>query len=230
MVDRDAVRRGYDRLAEAYAAQRSADGRGMEILESFLGDVDPSRVLDAGCGQGEPVLSMLETEAEAIGLDVSRGQLRLAADATPDAGLLQGEMTALPFEDGAFDAVVSYWSLIHVPMADHRAVFAEFARVLGPGGHVLLCEGTDEWAGENPDWLDTGVEMQWDIAGADATREQLRSAGFRVVETWGVGEPLAVEQDGEDAEGDGDGDDATEADEEEDAEAAWTFFAARLEA
>ncbi|WP_247003649.1 class I SAM-dependent methyltransferase [Halosolutus gelatinilyticus] len=220
MVEKDAVRRSYDELADVYAARRPENDRGTGILETFLGSCsarsEPIRVLDAGCGQGTPVLSRVSDGARAVGLDFSRGQLRLAADAAPDAALVQGDMTALPFATGAFDAAVAYWSIIHIPMDDHQSVIDEFARVLRPDGRLLLCEGTNEWAGENPDWLDSGVEMQWNIAGADATREQLRSAGFTIVDRWGAPETLAADED--------------EADSDVDDDLPWTFFSARLDA
>jgi SAM-dependent methyltransferase len=214
MVEKDAVRRGYDALGTEYADSRS-DGQGIEILSSFLGDVpDSARVLDAGCGPGRPVLAELTDEASAVGLDISGEQLRLAAENAPEASLVAGDMTALPFADETFDAVVAFWSLIHVPLADHPAVIEEFARVLRPGGRLLVCEGTERWVGENPDWLDSGVEMAWEIAGAEATREQLREAGFEVTDSWGVPETLASDGDEDEADADADHD--------------WTFFAARL--
>jgi ubiquinone/menaquinone biosynthesis C-methylase UbiE len=196
MSDRDAVRRAYDEMAETYAAERSEDGRGMEILADFLDSLsDEPCVLDAGCGQGTPVLRRLAaaTDTDAanpVGLDFSAGQLRLASENVPDAPLVRGDMTALPFRDDAFDAVTAFHSLIHVPFGDHRTVLDEFARVLRPGGRVLLTEGCEEWSGENPDWLDSGVEMQWDIAGAAATKEQLTDAGFAVVGEWEVVDTL----------------------------------------
>lgn len=207
MVDKDAVRRGYDELAEAYAADRNEDGRGREVLSQFLDGLSESaRVLDAGCGQGTPVLRDLTASATATGLDVSRAQLELAAERVPDAALAQGDMVRLPFRDGAFDAVTAYHSLIHVPREQHQEVVDEFARVLGDGGRLLCSEGPDEWCGTNPDWLDTGVEMQWHIAGVEATRDHLRNAGFAVEREWGVADSLD------------DGDDAQ-----------WTFLSARLE-
>lgn len=216
-IERDAVRRAYDELAETYATRRSDDGRSVEILTRFLDPLSgPARVLDAGCGQGSPVLSRLSTVATAVGVDFSGEQLRLAAENAPDASLVRGDMTELPFDDAAFDAVVAYWSLIHVPADDHRTAIDEFARVLCPGGRLLVCEGTDEWSGANPDWLDSGVEMRWDIAGADATRDQLRTAGFAIADEWGAPEQL-----------EGDGDDSGD---ERDEDAPWTFFSARLDA
>ncbi|MFC4990230.1 class I SAM-dependent methyltransferase [Saliphagus infecundisoli] len=221
MVDTNGVRRAYDEIAEEYADQRSADGPGTVVLEEFLESSDPDRLLDAGCGQGSPVLARLTDSADAVGLDVSRGQLGLAAERVPDAALVQGGMADLPFDDGAFDAIVAYWSLIHVPMADHPTVLSEFARVLRPGGRLLVCEGTDEWEGENPDWLDTGVGMAWAIAGREATEDQLRSAGFVVETSWGVPETLEDEVIEE-----FDADDLADLDADDQL---WTFLSARLD-
>ena len=191
MVDKDAVRHGYDEVAETYAAERSTEGPGLDLLAEVLDFCGESpRVLDAGCGEGTPVLRRVSTEAAAVGIDFSREQLRRAVDVAPPASLVQGDMVALPFSDGAFDVVTAFHSLIHIPIEQHQAVIDEFARVLRPGGRVLVTEGTGEWSGTNPDWLDTGVEMQWHIAGADATREQLVDAGFTITNEWTVSETL----------------------------------------
>lgn len=191
MVDKDVVRRGYDDVAETYAAERSEDGRGSEILDRFLASLPESaRVLDAGCGQGTPVLRRSSASATTTGVDLSRTQLGLAAENAPRASLVQGDVTDLPVRDGAFDAVTAYHSLIHVPLAEHQAAIDEFARVLRPGGRLLLSEGPDEWCGTNPDWLGSGVEMQWNVAGAEPTREHARNAGFSVVDEYGAEETL----------------------------------------
>ncbi len=208
MTDRDTVRRGYDALAETYAAERPEDGRGMDVLDHFLDPVPESaRILDAGCGQGTPVLAQLGASATAVGLDFSYRQLALATENAPDAALAQGDMTRPPFRDGAFDAITAYHSLIHVPIDDHQTVINEFARILRPGGRLLVSEGPGEWSGANPDWLDSGVEMQWDIAGADATREQLEGAGFVIADEWSAPDTLADDED----------------------DAQWVFFSARLD-
>ncbi|QLK25879.1 methyltransferase domain-containing protein [Natrinema zhouii] len=183
MVDKDVVRRGYDAVAETYAAERSEGGTEMDVLEAVLESLsDSPTVLDVGCGQGMPVLRRVSDAGSAVGTDFSREQLALAAANAPAAAFVQGDMVTLPFSDGVFDAVIAFHSLIHIPLNDHRAVLDEFARVLRPGGRVLLSEAPGEWTGENPDWLETGVEMQWDMAGAAATRTQLREAGFAVVD------------------------------------------------
>ena len=181
MTDRDAVRRAYDELAETYASRRSSDPPA--ALDRLVDELpEEARVLDAGCGQGTPVLAAIADFPEAVGLDFSGEQLRLAAENAPDAALVRGDMTSLPFSTNAFDAVAALHSLIHVPLAEHPTVLAEFARVLSPGGLALLTEGSEEWVGENPDWLGSGVEMRWEIAGLEATREDLDRNGFDVLD------------------------------------------------
>ena len=195
MGDRDEVRRGYDELAETYAARRSESEREGAILDDFIDSVsESSRVLDAGCGQGTPVLRRLCEETTAVGLDLSRAQIEIAAEAVPAARVVHADMTRLPFRHDAFDAVAAFNSLIHVPLSDHQRVVDEFARVLRPGGSVLLSEASDELEWTNRDWLDGGVSMRWSMAGAEATREQLREAGFRIADEWDA--PETATEDG----------------------------------
>lgn len=192
MTDRDAVRRTYDAHAAEYAARRTADERELAVLEAFCDDLSSSaRVLDAGCGQGDPILQELQRRSwRAVGVDFSQAQLGLAADAVPDAALVAGDLTALPFREGAFDAVAAVDAIIHVPLSEHQTVVDEFARVLRDGGRLLLSEAPQSFERETDDWLGEGAEMSWEMAGADATREQLRSAGFRLTDEWSAPEPV----------------------------------------
>lgn len=225
MVERDTVRRWYDSEGESYDQRRPDDSPDVAILDRVVASLtEPGRILDAGCGGGRPVLRRLDAVTNAVGLDLSRGQLRAARATVPGAALAQGDLTVLPFADETFDAVIAFWSLIHVPKGDHARAVEEFARVLVPGGHLLLCEGTNEWTGTNRDWLDSGTEMQWNIAGADATQRHLENAGFAVRDAWRTSDPL-----------DDGGNDVVEVaghrgSEDEGETLPWTFFSAQLEA
>lgn len=202
------VRRAYDGLAPDYREARSDIDEEAALVDALL-DRAPSapRVLDAGCGAGTPVLATLADEVggasaetteggpDAVGVDLSREQLRLANGRVPEVALAQADMTALPFADGRFDAVTAFHSLIHVPVAEHGAVLGEFARVLRPGGLLLFSTGADAWAGSNPDWLDSGVEMRWSFPGLAETRRLLAEAGFAELDAQVVADELADESD-----------------------------------
>ena len=181
---RETVRRGYDALGDRYARERGEEPRHVGRL---LAGLSEPLVLDAGCGPGTPGTDGLEG---VVGLDISREQLRLARERSAGARV-QGDLAALPFPAGRFDAVVACNSLIHVPVEDHPAVYGEFARVLRPGGRLLVAEGLHPWAGENPDWMGSGVGMAWDIAGERAAARAMAGAGFRLLDRWVAGDDTA---------------------------------------
>ncbi|MFC7059324.1 class I SAM-dependent methyltransferase [Halovenus salina] len=196
MNERRVVREAYDEIADHYYAEYTeevSDDPASEPVERFCERLDPAdRLLSAGCGAGDtPLAAGGET---AVGLDFSREQLSLART-DHDAMLVQGEMTGLPFADDTFDAVAALYSLIHIPLGDHHSTLAEFRRVLRPGGALLVTEGSSEWEGSNPDWLDSGTEMQWSIAGREATAEALHSVGFEIAGVWDIHDPTT--EDGE---------------------------------
>lgn len=175
------VRDGYDTVADEYLAARTAGGD-LALLPELTSRVDVGdAVLDAGCGAGDPVTTRLVSAAtDVVGLDLSVAQLRLARSRVPSASLVQADLSVLPFRDGAFRGLVSYYAVIHVPRNDHRAAFREFARVLRPGGVALLCLG----AGDVPEdhdpesWL--GVPMFWSHFDAETNLRMLREAGLDV--------------------------------------------------
>lgn len=200
---REAVRDGYESLAGAYDAERdpgSVERRAVETLSTRLaGSVEgPIRLLDAGCGAGEPVLraiadgSVVAAERiEPVGVDFAREQVRRAAVHAP---VLRGDMSALPIREGVVDAVTAFHSIIHVPIESHPAVYREFARVLRPGGRLLVSVGRHAWSGSNPDWLDGGAAMHWSFPGLETSREYLADAGFEVCERWKIGDEMGEEE------------------------------------
>ena len=188
---RDAVRQGYDALAEEYLDQRSPDADEIALLEEFTENLPANgRVLDAGCGAGDPVASTLATDFDVVGLDISRRQIELAHENVPDAWLLQGDLTQLPFADGGFDGAVAFHSVIHVPTERHAEVYEEFGRVVRPGGHVLMTMGSGAWEGTNPDWLDAGAEMRWSFPDMEVSLGYLDDAGFEALQRKTVGDEL----------------------------------------
>lgn len=101
------------------------------------------RVLDAGCGTGG-VLSRLAPYGARVGIDVSALALGFAR-CRGHRCLAQATVEALPFPDATFDLVVSFDVLQHAAIADDRHACAELARVLRPGGWLLLRLPAYDW-------------------------------------------------------------------------------------
>jgi ubiquinone/menaquinone biosynthesis C-methylase UbiE len=180
---RQIVRTGYDRIARAYPATRRAGGADVELLRELLERLpDGARVLDAGCGAGVPVTRLLAKRCAVTGVDISEKQVELARELVPGATFVVGDIAALAFADASFDAVVSYYAIIHVPRNQHATVLRGFARVLRPGGLLLLSTGAGESAGDvEDDWLGAGAPMYWSHYGRDTNLQLLREAGFTIV-------------------------------------------------
>jgi len=95
-----------------------------------------TRVLDAGCGTG--LLSVLASlrGAEVTAIDAAEGMIEVARRRLPDADVRVADLESLPFGDATFDAVIAVNSVFYA--ADMAAAMDELARVVRPGGHVVL--------------------------------------------------------------------------------------------
>lgn len=102
-------------------------------------DARPKGVLlDAACGTGRYAEYAASAGHQVVGVDTSPDMLARARTRVPDGEFILGDLTALPVDDDAVDVVVCALALAHVP--DLRPVFAEFARVLRPGGHLVTSD------------------------------------------------------------------------------------------
>jgi SAM-dependent methyltransferase len=104
----------------------------------------PARVLDAGCGTGGLIKAIHAARPEwrATGLDFMALACTLARERT-GAEVVQGSVTELPFGDAQFDAVVSADVVCQVE--DGARALREFARVVRPGGAVLVNVPAFRW-------------------------------------------------------------------------------------
>lgn len=189
-MDRRQVRASWERLSETYARTRPTDGNDVDLLDELV-DLLPAdaTVLDVGCGDGKRTLVNLDG-VERVGLDFARQGLDLAAEAVPDASLVQGDMTALPLQAGCVDAITAYHAVFHVAMDDHPTVYREFARVLRPGGLVLTTVGTSRYETTRHGWLSSDESMFFSTPGKERTLAQLREAGFSIRWDRFVDDPL----------------------------------------
>jgi ubiquinone/menaquinone biosynthesis C-methylase UbiE len=103
----------------------------------------PRRVLDVGCGTGyalRRLAARLPEAAELTGIDPAEQMIRVARESSADQRLsfLAGTAERLPVPDASIDLVISTTSFDH--WTDQQAGLAECARVLAPGGHLVLTD------------------------------------------------------------------------------------------
>lgn len=133
---------GWDGSAEAWIASQGDEGdfgRRWVMDAPMLERVrlrPYRRALDVGCGEGR-FCRMLKAEGMAVaGIDPTAALIDHARSLDPESDYRVEKAEALGFEDGAFDLVVSYLSLIDIP--DAATAIREMARVLAPGGTLLI--------------------------------------------------------------------------------------------
>lgn len=99
-----------------------------------------SRILDVGCGTGRWVRRYLAIGHHPIGVDATRGMLRIARAQQTSAPLVAGEAVRLPFGDATFDCVSDITVVQHIPADLQPKAIREMLRVLKPAGRLILFE------------------------------------------------------------------------------------------
>lgn len=153
----------------------------------------PLRALDAGCGTGFQATLLADLGYATHGVDLSAGLLAVARRRLAGAALVRGTLEALPYRDASFDAATCCGSTLSL-VDDPARALAELARVLRPGGRLLVeCE--HRWS------LDLGWALLSSVTGdalgygqtpADAWRALGASPGAAVR----VRYPMPVPEDG----------------------------------
>jgi ubiquinone/menaquinone biosynthesis C-methylase UbiE len=133
------VAEGYARWSTTYDAPGNplVDAEQPAVWELIDG-LPPGRALDAACGTGRHARRLVELGHEVTGVDQSEGMLTLARENVAGAQFMPGDLSRLPFEDASFDLAVCALALEHFEALG--TPIAELARVVRPGGRVILSE------------------------------------------------------------------------------------------
>ncbi|HKP17355.1 MAG TPA: class I SAM-dependent methyltransferase [Gaiellaceae bacterium] len=138
------VRAMFDRIAPVYDAMNRVMTAGLDLRWRRIAAqavVRPGdRVLDACCGTGDLAAACVQAGGTVTGLDFSPRMLERARRKLPAATWVEGDLLALPFEPGSFDAATVGFGVRNV--ADLERGFAELRRVLAPGGRLAVLEIT----------------------------------------------------------------------------------------
>lgn len=131
---------------------RITDELQRRLIMGLVGNVADLAVLDVGCGDGSLAVALAQRGASVAAVDVSPVMIEAARQRASEAAVRVDLHVAgaheLPFADASFDVVVAVTMLCFV--ADARPVYREIARVLKPGGRLIIGElgRWSTWAAE----------------------------------------------------------------------------------
>ena len=141
-VHRAGIAAAYDSRAAEYVEKLgSVDQLASQDRATITGwrEECAGRLLDAGCGPGHwsDVLAG-GGRGDVLGVDASSRFIRSAHQRFPHVPFVVGDLAATPLATGAVGGVLAWFSVIHTEPAGVPAVLREFARVLAPGGSLLM--------------------------------------------------------------------------------------------
>jgi ubiquinone/menaquinone biosynthesis C-methylase UbiE len=178
---KETVKAGYNKIADLYLEERTRDSGDIRLLDDLIGRLPVNAtVLDAGCGAGVPVTQILSRQFEVTGVDFSEVQIELARKHVPNAKFICQDMTKLDFPDSTFDAICSYYAIIHIPREEHGSLFVNFHRMLKPGGFALLCLGAENLI-DDIDENYLGTRMYWSHFNTETYLKMLKDTGFSII-------------------------------------------------
>ncbi|MEJ5914631.1 class I SAM-dependent methyltransferase [Pseudokineococcus sp. 1T1Z-3] len=136
----DAVAADYARLVPDLAGEQALD---LAMLSTFVEllrreDAPAGQVVDVGCGTGRVTAHLAEQGLDVLGLDPSPGMLTQARAASPHLRFAEGDVRRLDLPDASCAGTLSWYALLHLPPESLPRAVAELARVLRPGGLLLL--------------------------------------------------------------------------------------------
>lgn len=139
----DGVAKRYDLTNDVLALGQTRRWRA-----AVLAAVDPKpgqRILDLAAGTGTSSVPFAEAGAFVVPTDFSLGMLRVGKERQPHLSFVAGDALHLPFAENSFDAATISFGLRN--LADRHAGLRELARVVRPGGRLVVCEFSEPtWA------------------------------------------------------------------------------------
>ena len=185
------VEQGYDLVAQDHhdwAQVTRADERA-RYTALVVDALSPGAViLDLGCGSGVPTTRALAQHFRVTGVDISQRQIELGRQNVPEAQFLQADATQLELSPHSLDAVVAFYSIIHVPRSEQPPLVRKIANWLRPRGLFVASLGTHAAETEIADDF-LGARMYWSGYDTATNRRMIEGAGFEILSSIEETEP-----------------------------------------
>jgi len=180
----DAVARDYDRQLADELDVKPLDRALLTALVELVGN---GTIADVGCGPGHVTRYLAAQHGDVLGVDLSTAMIAIARERAPQLTFTTGSMLRLAATDAAWAGVVSLYSIIHLTANERPTAYSEFARVLQPGGWLLVAfhvdspEFTAGQVNQITNWFGRPVELDGHFLDPDEVATQLVAAGFTLI-------------------------------------------------
>lgn len=179
------VQAAYQEISDSYAAwsETARVEERAHYNDVALALLPPgSRLLELGCGDGRLTSASLAGRYRLLGLDLAPRQVNAARHHVPDAEFRVADALEFEFVPNAYDGVVAFYVLNHIPRDRHPGLLAAIFQSLRRGGVFLASFGTSDCpAHYEADWL--GAPIYFSSYPPARNIEMVESAGFKVVAT-----------------------------------------------
>ncbi len=181
------VQSGYDLVADEYARRiydelqhKPLDCR---LLDRFAESVRGAGVAcDLGCGPGHIARYLHGCGIQVCGVDLSAGMIQRARQLNPGIAFNQGDMRALPVKDNIWAGIAAFYAIVNLAPVDLVQALREMARVLMPGGRLLLSFHIGEDSSQVEDLWNSGAALEFHFYRVGTVAEHIRHAGFEIEE------------------------------------------------
>lgn len=185
----DSIRDSYDAVAAEYDREISGELAGKPFDRGLLAafaELTSSGlpVGDVGCGPGHVAQHLAGLGCSMVGVDLSPAMIEIARRRYPHIPFHVGSMFDLPFPDAGWAGAVAMYSIVHFDGGERGAACRELARVVRPGGPVLLAFHTADAAHQPGDtmaedeFLGKRVDLTLHFHRPDDVAADLSAAGF----------------------------------------------------
>lgn len=184
------VRAAYDAVARAYddALGAELDGKPLDraLLDELVRLAGAGTIGDVGCGPGHVTGFLGARHRDVVGIDLSPGMIAVARERVPQVAFQVASMLQLPAANRAWSGAVALYSIIHLSTAERADACRELARVVRPGGWLLVAFHVDsaEFATGQVNhltrWFDQDVDLDGYFLDPAEVAADLERAGFTV--------------------------------------------------
>ena len=184
---RNLVKNGYNKGSyhEYYRKNRDLNNLEKSYFDKLLGLIhDNSQILDLGCGSGIPFdLYLADNNHHVTGIDISEKQIRLAEKLVPQCSYIVGDYSCINLNQ-KYDAVISLYSLFHIPKEEHEGIIRKIYSILKQNGVLIITMGvynTEEIEVEN-DFCGK-IKMAWSNYDAETNINIIKHTGFKIIKS-----------------------------------------------